>query len=175
MCKVSLAVTIKIIIFLPSHKYNNVGERWSRGRGEPRDTSRDLRTAVMVKDVGVGSTWGELCQGWGGCLPVGTGEIKAPGNLGQSQSSNLPTLTSRPLQHQTVRPRTILPGCQRSKEQERKKYRSCGKNSWDMRVFLESLSCITLMWHPLNYYWIWNKCKGLNSLSCIWTTAHHGI
>lgn len=146
MCKVSLAVTIKIIIFLPSHKHDCVGERGSRGGEGPRDTSRDLRAAVTVKDVWCWKHLGRVMSGLRGCLSVGTVEIKAPGNLGLSQSSNLPTLTSRPLQHQTVRPRTILPGCrvkgQRNKRGRRTEAVVRIAETW---VLLESLSCIMRM------------------------------
>lgn len=123
MCKVSFAVTIKIIIFLPSHKHDCVGERGSRGGEEPRDTSRDLRAAVTVKDVCCWKHLGRVMSGLGGLSSSGDCGDKSPWQRGAKPELLPPhPLTSRPLQHQTVRPRTILPGC-RVKGQRNKRGR----------------------------------------------------
>lgn len=123
MCKVSLAVTIKIIIFLPSHKHDCVGEQGCRGGEEPRDTSRDLRAAVMVKDVWCWKHLGRVMSGLGGLSSSGDCGDKSPWQLGAKPELQHPhPLTSCPLQHQTVQPRTILPGC-RVKGQRNKRGR----------------------------------------------------
>lgn len=81
-------------IFLSDKKGFNAAKKQSKWetRGTPRPPQGFSAVMIKVSKVLCCQTPGRVMSGPGACLPMGTVEIKAPGNLGQSQSSTLPFL-----------------------------------------------------------------------------------